>query len=165
VQSFPHDRKSLEYWVSWRMLAMSERKAAPPRSAREDLLAVGLANRPEPDNGGNGVGDERQHEGLKARFERQSVPCRDGGDRGRIGDRLLGREAPQRLAVPGGARRRDESCALRRRLQAPLGRRRERDGKRVGLEERGPVARFGRTVRGGEQDGVGARRAEGQKID
>ena len=34
-----HDRNSREYCVSWRIVAMSERKAQPPRSARVEVAA------------------------------------------------------------------------------------------------------------------------------
>ena len=117
------------------MAAMSERKAHPPMSARlefaasrasarilrqergEDLLAVGLADFAEPHRGGDGVGDKRQHEGLEARFDRQAVARRGGGDGGRIGDALLACELAQGLAVPGRAGGGDERRPLRRRLR------------------------------------------------
>ncbi len=67
---------------------MSARKAQEPRSAsvelageradardqrRLDLLAVGLANRPEARHGRDRRRDLREDEGLKARPERQTV--------------------------------------------------------------------------------------------
>ena len=112
------------------------------------------------------VGDLRQDEGLKARFERQAVAGRGGGDGGRIGDALsASASAPQGRAVPGGARGGDEGRALRRRLEPPLGGGASATASSLVSSERRPVVRLGGAEGGGEQDRVGARRAEGQEID
>ena len=131
------------------MAAMSARNAQEPRSVRPeprrltgkrayagderrlDLLAVGLANRAEAHDGRDGGGDLGQNEGLKARFERQPMPRRSGGDRRGIGDVLLQGKLTQRLAIPGGASGDDKGGALSRGLQATFGRIGERDGELV----------------------------------
>ena len=132
---------------------------------RLDLLAVGLADRPEAHDGRDGGCDLGQNEGLKARLERQPVTRSGRGDRRRIGDALRERKLTQRLAIPGGASGEDKGAALSRRLEATFGGIGERDGERVRLRERFPVFRYARAKAFREQDGVGARGAEGQEID
>ena len=142
------------------MLAMSERNAAPPRSASsharprapgsslgqergQDLLAVGLADRPEAHRGRDEIGDQRQRRRPGALASSGSAMARRrGGDRNRIGDRLASRSrgaasGSQSQAARAAATKRR---ALRRRLEAPFRRRRERDGQRVALDQRRPVA-------------------------
>ena len=179
-----HDRNSREYCVSWRMAAMSERKAQPPRSARVDRDASRASARtrgrsaarifcpavwpigPSRTDGGDGVGEQRQHEGLQARFERQIVARRGGGDRDRIGDARPLPPAPAAVRSPTrrGRRRRRRNPARSSRAAA-----RPRPASATARPfasisaSRSPASR--RAEGGGEQDRVGARGAEGQEID
>ena len=73
-------RNNLEYWVSCRIAARSERKAQPPNASRsaarafgrhrgqarqkrgENALSVGLADRAQPHRGRNEVGEDGDDE-------------------------------------------------------------------------------------------------------
>ena len=127
-----YDRNRRVYWVSWRALARSARKAAEPMSSslaasarcavcgddrlqrRQHALAVGLAERDQPHAGGDPIGGDRLQERGERRFERNAMA--GGGDRHRhrIGDRAVPDcfQPVERRAWPGRA------VAARRRCLA-----------------------------------------------
>ena len=81
----------------------------------EDCLAVRLPDRAETKSGGDEIGRLREGERLETGSKREPVAAGRGGDRDGIGDGAVRRpiEPPQRLAIPGCARRGDERPPLR----------------------------------------------------
>ena len=165
------------------MAAMSERKAQPPRSARR--RSRGLARKRADArqergqnflprrSGRSGRAARRRRRGWRAArarrparlcFERQTVAGRRGGDGDRIGDPIrlprASRNGSQSQAARAAATK-AEPCAVvssRRSAEAASATARSFD-----LDERRPVAGLRRAEGGGEQDRVGARRAEGRE--
>ena len=164
------------------MAAMSERKAAEPRSARVDRAASRASARTRGRSAARifwppvwPIGPsrttaetrwrQREHEGLQARFERQVVAGRGGGDGDRIGDALLARrlrKGSQSHAARAAATKAVPCAVVSSRRSAEAA---SATASAFVSISAGQSPDLRRAKGRGEQDRIGARRAEAQEID